>query len=276
MGAQEDGVDPAFWLLRESRFDFQSGAEWDAYYAKMAPHTEHDNFRIRDSAIERLCMAVFRSEPMRAPYRERDFDAMLKRALWLRGVIEAAAARHADVKSAVVGHMRYHGDDEPFAPMVVNWFRDWLDEETDAELRDQIRGVIVLHEPQEDSQSSLAHLIALLDDPSDYVRACAAKMLGECPERLMPPTEIFGLIAAKDIARPGVAGPFWSARRWTNDGAPDPAEWMLNILARRSGPEPDNLPFNGVDFHLHELCDHSPRQVARMIDLGHKFLVDKI
>jgi hypothetical protein len=43
----------------------------------------------------------------------------------------------------------------------------------------------------------------------------------------------------------------------------------MDILERRNGPEPEDMPFNGIDFYLHEICDHSPDTVLRMIRRGH-------
>jgi hypothetical protein len=52
----------------------------------------------------------------------------------------------------------------------------------------------------------------------------------------------------------------------------DPIAWMMDILERRSGPEPTDMPFNGIDFYLHEICDSSPDTVSRMIKGGHLHL----
>ena len=43
-------------------------------------------------------------------------------------------------------------------------------------------------------------------------------------------------------------------------------------LEKRQGDEPADLPFNGVDFHLHELCGGDIGAIERMIELGHKAL----
>ena len=148
----------------------------------------------------------------------------------------------------------------------------WLAAAADPRLREVIRGALILHGSH--TVAAAQAWITLLDDESDYVRACAAKRLGDwCDETTIPTaTSLFDLVGAKDIQRPGVAGPFWSGHQYRHRGKPDPAEWMLDILAKRLDSEPPNLPFNGVDFHLHELCDFSPDTVELMLRLGHKEL----
>ncbi|WP_424361984.1 hypothetical protein [Methylocystis parvus] len=261
---------PSFWDLHGLQLQSLSPAEWEAYYPRMAGFLTDVDASIRDGAIERLCMAVFWAERMSGGGSSATEGASLARLDWLLGEIEAAAAKHVDVKDAFLDHMRYHGDGEPFAGPVTERFRAWLKVESDPDLQEKLRGAIVLHEPEGDAEADIAHLIALLDDTSDYVRACAAHRLGErigeCND------ELFAFIGAKDIERPGVAGPFWSACKFMEGEGPDAAEWMLNILANRNGPEPEHLPFNGVDFHLHEICDGSPESVEMMLRLGHKAL----
>lgn len=80
------------------------------------------------------------------------------------------------------------------------------------------------------------------------------------------------MIGAKEIIRPGIAGPFWSDIQFGYDGPIDVTEWMLDILERRQGPEPSDMPYNGLDFYLHELCDGSLNAIARMLKSGHKAL----
>lgn len=261
---------PSFWDLHGLQLHSLSPCEWDVYYPRMSGFLTDADSSIRDGAIERLCMAVFWAERMSARGSSGTDARSLARLGWLLDRIEAAAAKHDDVKDAFLDHMRYHGDGEPFAGPVTERFRAWLNVESDADLQEKLRGAIVLHEPEGDMDAGIARLVALLDDPSAYVRACAAHRLGErvgeCDDDLL------AFISAKDIERPGVAGPFWSACGFREGEGPDAAEWMLNILANRNGPEPEHLPFNGVDFHLHEICDGSPESVEMMLRLGHKAL----
>lgn len=46
----------------------------------------------------------------------------------------------------------------------------------------------------------------------------------------------------------------------------------MEIFEKRQGPEPSDMPFNGVDFYLHELCDGSLNAIQRMLKGGHKAL----
>jgi len=257
--------------LREEPLHLKVGVTaWDNYYARMAPFVSSADAAIRDSAIERICMAVFRAEPMNARRSQDSFS--IARMGWLRNVIENTSTNYPDVRPAFLEHMVYHGDDEPFAAPLCAWFDEWLAAAVDPRLREMIRGALVLHGPH--TVTAAQAWITLLDDGSDYVRACAAKRLGDwCDETTTPTaTSLFELVGAKDIQRPGVAGPFWSGHQYKHRGKPDPAEWMLEILAKRLNSEPENLPFNGVDFHLHELCDSSPDSVELMLRLGHKEL----
>jgi len=55
----------AFAGLREEPLHLKVDVTaWDDYYARMAPFVASADASIRDSAIERICMAVFRAEPM--------------------------------------------------------------------------------------------------------------------------------------------------------------------------------------------------------------------
>ena len=261
----------AFAGLREEPLHLKMDVTaWDDYYARMAPFIASADASIRDSAIERICMAVFGAEPMNV--RRLNGKYSTARMGWLRNVLENASTHYPDVSRTFLGHMRFHGDDEPFAIPLCAWLGEWLATAADARLREMIRGALILHEPH--SVAAAQAWISLLDDESDYVRACAAKRLGDwCDETTTPTaTFLFDLVGAKDIQRPGVAGPFWSGHQYRHCGAPDPSEWMLGILATRVKSEPANLPFNGIDFHLQELCDCSPETVEFMLRLGHKKL----
>jgi hypothetical protein len=258
----------AFAGLREEPLHLRVGVTaWDDYYARMAPFVASADASIRDSAIERLCMAVFSAEPMNA--RRSNDEYSIARLGWLRSVLENASTHYPDVSHAFLEHMRFHGDDEPFVAPLCAWLGEWLAAASDPRLREVIRGALIPH-----TVAAAQAWITLLDDESDYVRACAAKRLGDwCDETTIPTaTSLFDLVGAKDIQRPGVAGPFWSGHEYRHCGKPDPSEWMLDILAKRLNSELANLPFIGVDFHLHELCDFSPDAVELMLRFGHKEL----
>jgi hypothetical protein len=203
--------------------------------------------------------------------RSKD-EYSIARLPWLRRVLESASSHYPDVRHAFLLQMRYHGDDEPFIAPLGAWLGEWLAAAADPRLRQLIRGALILQGPH--AVAAAQEWITLLDDESDYVRACAAKRLGDwCDETTTPTaTALFDLVGAKDIQRPGVAGPFWSGHEYKHCGNPNQSEWMLDILAKRRTSEPANLPFNGIDFHLHELCDSSPDSVELMLRLGHKAL----
>ncbi|GAB3036226.1 hypothetical protein [Mycobacterium bourgelatii] len=127
-------------------------------------------------------------------------------------------------------------------------------------------------------------LVGCLDHADDMVRAYAARALGKryCDARevLSPPLpEFASRLTAKEIERPGIAGPFFS--NWYGFGMQDFADraevqvedWLCTILAQRKHPEPDTLPCsNGIDFFAHEIFGGRPGYVRRLLDMGHREL----
>ena len=122
-------------------------------------------------------------------------------------------------------------------------------------------------------------LLACLDHPSDGVRAYAARALGRRyaseEEGLAPLPELVASLTAKELERPGIAGPFFS--NWYDDSLADFAsragveveEWFCTILSRRKGPEPNTLPCsNGIDFFAHEIFGGRDGYVRKLIDMG--------
>ncbi len=92
---------------------------------------------------------------------------------------------------------------------------------------DLIEGALVLLEDRGKSWHEAApKWLALLDSPSDYVRGCAARMLGACSSDDTTPStdELFIIIQLKELARPGIASPFWSSRQFDYDGPIDIVE----------------------------------------------------
>jgi hypothetical protein len=268
-----------FEELRNDPFDYWTDAEWDAYYERMAPYMESADASMRRSALERLCMAAMRAEPSsfwrREPRGRVPREHAVKRLNWLTGLVSQARLKFPETGPAFLEHLRYHGDDEPFCGPLREWLHGWLKNPPDGVSTDKIRGTLVLLGDCGASWEEAApRWLELLDDPSDYVRACAAKMLGEhCGPETAPSTaDLFELIAAKEIVRPGIAGPFWRGPWCGDSDGPDPLPWMMGILEKRQGDEPDDLPFNGIDFHLHEFCGGDIRAIERMIELGHKAL----
>jgi hypothetical protein len=265
-------------LCRHS-FNYFTDAEWDAYYRRMVPYMDSAEASIRGRALERLCMAVMRAEPMtfwrREPRGAIPPAHAVMRLAWLTGLVSEAQRKFPETGGAFLGHLRFHGDDEPFCDPLCDWLRGWLENTPDGVSADQIRGTLVLlGDCGAGWEEAAPRWLALLDDPSEYVRACAARMLGKhCGPETEPSTnELFELIRVKEIARPGIAGPFWPGPSYEPDCDPDPFPWMMEILEKREGKEPADLPFNGIDFHLHELCGGDTGAIAHMIELGHKDL----
>ncbi|GGF72446.1 hypothetical protein GCM10007301_35330 [Azorhizobium oxalatiphilum] len=259
--------DPAaFWRLREAPLHAMSAAEFDVYYPQMAQWLGHEDATIRPAAVERLCMATFRGEPLRGA--DRDDAKALARLAWLLGEIETAALAHRDVLAAFLSELRWHGDDAPFRDPVVAWLDALSDDARFRVARDRITAAKVLVGGFGRGAEARPALVALLDDPSDYVRACAAHRLPETfdGEPFLP---FLDWLREKEIERPGIFGPFWGGFAPDADDVPfERSTYLLDIVARRSGPEPDDMPFNGVDFYLHEVAGNSPAVVRRLMELG--------
>lgn len=255
-----------------------SPQDWARWYPRLAGLLEADDAGIRHSAAERLCMAVFWSEHARAgAARGAAADAARRRAAWLTDIVERASRRHPDLLTAFLGHLRWHGDKEPFPEVLLPWLRDLRQRCPPDVPVEKIEGVTILIgglDPWEGSR-----LPPAFDHPSDYVRACAAHMLGrigfgeaEDAGRGLLDRDFLAELTARELERPGIAGPFWSSFCFSpsdyDDLGFDPLEWMLEIVERRNGPEPAGLPFNGIDFHIHELAASSPEAVRWLIAAG--------
>lgn len=261
--------DADFWRLREAPLHRFGPDDWADYYPRMAAWLGHKDAEIRDAALERLCMAVFRAEPDFKHDSETERRSR-RRAAWLIEEIEQARERHPDVLPAFLRQLRWHGDDEPFPDILLPWLDDLKARPRAGAPDDLVEGTIVLiggFDWEDEAEPP-----AILDHPSNHVRACAAYLLGRTG---MGDGKAFGAdflarLTAKELARPGIVGPFWSG--WClmdfRELDFDPLAWMLDIVERRSGPEPDDMPFNGVDFHIHQLADHSPDAVRRLIKAG--------
>src|SRR3954454_8370924 len=155
----------AFLGIREEPLHLKVGVTaWDDYYARMAPFVASADASISDSAVERICMAVFRAEPMNA--RKSNEDYSIARLGWLRNVLENTSTHYPDVSHAFLKHMVFHGDDEPFAAPLCAWLGQWLAAAADPRLREVIRGALILHESH--TVAGAQAWITLLDDGSDY------------------------------------------------------------------------------------------------------------
>jgi hypothetical protein len=256
-----------FWDLHASPMGF-TPAQWDTYYPVLTPWLRHDDAEIRSHAMERLCTAVLWAKPSAVPYKDRDEAHSLARLAWLLGAIEAAHGASPDIIPLFLANLRYGGDREPFRAPLQAWLNDLLARPRIGVDRDILEGTLVLLEPIDDNWSRQAgRWISLLDHRSDYIRGCASRRLGGiCDDDGVDPTEeeLLAMITAKELERPGIAGPFWSE----NSLAPNWEKytlWMLDLLERRQGEAPANMPFTDIDFYLHELCCHSPELVRRMM-----------
>jgi hypothetical protein len=260
--------------LRATDFSAIAPDGWNAYYDAMLPWLLHDNADIRESAAERLAMAVFRAEPRPAPGENFMTVARQNRSLarmhWLLDAVHTAQLTHPTTLAKFLATMRYHGDHAPFAQPLCAWFEALQrspPQGFDPELAYAAR---LLVQPFGNWQDLACATLALLDHPHTQVRACAARRLGDaCHDEQINPTEadVMAQVVAAELLRPGVLGPFWSPRYdFTNVRAH--AQWLLDILERRAGAAPTDLPFNDIDFYLHELCATHPDLIRRMMRNG--------
>jgi hypothetical protein len=277
MTVNSDNRSIAFEALVETQLHKLSAPEaWDRYYAEMASWLTDEDASRRKRCLERLTMAVLWSEPSSAQHQDHSADVTphdaSPRFSWLLRMIDEASATHHDTIPNFLGELRFIDTKPPLTPALMVWLQDLRVNPRPGVVDDDVEGTLLLVERHdEDDPATVARLITLLDHASDYVRACAARKLSGMDGAASEARMLFALIKDKDIARPGVAGPYWSEWQFVDrEHLPvDPLDWMMDILERRVGPEPDDPPFNGIDFHLHELCCASPETVQRILDGGY-------
>jgi hypothetical protein len=255
-----------------------SGNEWNDFYAAMLPFVSSPNKSEREQAVERLSMAVLWSERSSATQARNAgvtvaFDAAA-RINWLLAEITNVNKTHGDVIGMFLAELKYKDVHHTEKGLVLQWLNELMQNPPPSLPQDVIEGTIILVDHHdEDDAVEVARLIDYLNHQSNYIRACAARQLSGMESDAADPTHLFALIKEKELRRPGIAGPFWSQWQFMRESAPiDPIEWMMDILERRSGPEPQDQPFNGIDFYLHEICDSSPETVKRMMNGGHMHL----
>ena len=277
MTEADPATDPrSFWALREVPLHDMTPAQWQDYYPAMVPWLQNADSTIRDGAVERLTMAVFRAEIGYGRLDDPRAIQVQARMAWLLGEIEKAHNVHHDILPKFLHRLRYHGDDEPFRTPLLAWLDGLagaLREGVDADL---VKGTrLLIAGSGGDFESRIEEWLALLDHPSDYVRGCAAYQLGNCCDDESVPTvsALFAVIGSKEIDRPGIAGPFWTPQQHDIDDAiwQHVTQWMLDLLERRQGAPPalPEVPFNDIEFYLHELCCSSPELMWRMLRGGH-------
>jgi hypothetical protein len=270
----------AFWILRDTPLHALSDAEWQAYYPAMAPWLRHDNPEIRASAVERLTMAVLSAEFSGSPAQATRRGDAKDRLAWLLAEIEQAHIAQADVITQFLFGLRYHGYSEPFRTPLLAWLASIArgsptdgPQHVDAGLIEGTR--LMLAGAGADVDVAMNEWLALLDHPSDYVRGCAAYQLGNVSDEDTVPDRqtVFGIVGDKERDRPGIAGPFWSPQYHDMDDTKwqYATQWMLDLLEQRRGPAPPlgEMPFNDIEFYLHELCCFSPDLMWRMLRGGH-------
>ncbi len=249
-------------------------AAWREYYPAMAAFLTDADPETRISAVERLSLAVFWAEESAERQARKEGDGwsmdLQTRFCWLRSEIEAAHARFNDIIPEFLKGLSFRGDDWILMTPLRAWLSAMRDAPPPGVARDKIEATLLrLQSFDTDSPEDKAHLIALLDDPSNAVRACAAYQLSNFVDGDLT---LFDLIKAKELVRPGIAGPFWTEFHFDSRYRPiDPVPWMMDIIEQRFGSEPslDDMGYNGIDFYLHEVCDGSPEAIRRMIDGGH-------
>ncbi|MDU7519934.1 MAG: hypothetical protein E7K72_00840 [Roseomonas mucosa] len=262
-------MDAAFRALREARLHLLTPAEWEDWYTRVATFLDSPDPETRDAAVERLMMGVFRAE--RPPGDRAAADAARRRAAWLLDAAERAHARHPDILPALLRGLRWHGDDPPFPGVLLPWLRD-LRARTLTGVPDELpEGAAILVGGLDQASPGLP---PGLDHPSDWVRGCVAYALGRggfgdpAGDGRLDPGAV-AILTELELARPGIVGPFWSGCGYFGeDPGIDPLAWMLDIVERRRGPEPSDLPFNGVDFHVHELAAGNPDAIRRLERAG--------
>ena len=252
------------------------GPEWEQYYTALTPWLRSADTEIRKRAIHQLRMAVFWTESdtvrgirtVGVPLNGDDS----KRITWFLETLDAAHRLHQDIIPLALKQLQFQNNDGPSDPM-TRWLHRLRAAPPPGVDPAVVEGTIVIQQPfDEDNPADVARIVALLDHPSNYVRACAAFTISCLEGDALNATKMFALIKEKEIIRPGIAGPYWTEWAFCRNSVPiDPLEWMMDILERRSGPEPafEDMRFNGIDFHLHEICSYAPDAVLRMIKGGH-------
>lgn len=255
---------PAFAKLRNTRLDLIRRADWDAWYAAMLPWLLHDDAAVRGACLERLVTGVFWAEGEGPKATRAPAEHMLARTRWLLDEVTRAQAQWPGTMACLMRLATHKLPTDAALHLFGNWLAAW-GPSPDLPAGMMAGTHLLIRTRARDIDES--DLITALDDDDAYVRACAARCLAMVSEGT--DADVLDLISAQERRRPGVAGPFWSEWQYcvTDDGF-DAALWMMDLLDTRVGEVPADLPFNDIAFYLHELCDHAPDLVRRMMAAG--------
>ncbi|HEY9777371.1 MAG TPA: hypothetical protein V6C81_26650 [Planktothrix sp.] len=173
-------------------------------------------------------------------------------------------------ETAWIDFLRYNS----FSDEQKNFVRDWL-----AANRDVFRfsvGILDFTKlslklfPADDWDNARSFLQPLFDDDNALVRAAAAAAWGEMyaddAVNLPPLSSTLIDLKNREIERPGIAGPFLVAIYFEN--LIDVRDWILEIIAKRKGDEPDMRTYNGIDFYAHEILSADPNAIRQLIAYG--------
>jgi hypothetical protein len=279
-----------FWDLRNAPLHLYGPEEWKTYDPAMAAWLMHSDVEIRRYAIERLCMATLHWDYEQSDRAAQKNQIVAARVDNLLGALAKAHRQWPDVIPEFLRNLRWHGDDQHIAPRLLRWietFGAWPYPLADDGLIHGSKLLLARREPV--TVDRMQDLIALLDAPSPYLRGVASYLLGQSvdDDKLdedvavnagavpLPTTPALRkLIGEKDIHRPGIAGPFYAPSHQAdpdNEAYSDnSALWMMDLLERRQGKVPNfnDMPFNDIDFYLHELCCDQPEMMQRMLNGG--------
>jgi hypothetical protein len=280
-----------FWDLRDAPLHLYGPEEWKSYDPAMAAWLTNPDPRIRSYAIERLATATLHWDYEHSERAAQKNSVLPARVDWLLTELENAQQQWRDVIPEFLRTLRWHGDDSHVAPQLLRWIDSLASHPAPPADDGVIRGTQLLLTGRNPlTLERVESWIALLDAPSPYLRGCAAYLLGQCLDdddmadedvqdvRIPRRSAMMRVIGEKEIARPGIAGPFWGPLHFAYP-ATDPetifaAQWMLDLLERRQDirPDFDEMPFNDIAFYLHELCCDDPSAMLRMIDGGFREL----
>jgi len=280
--AAGDGTGVARQLEELWRFRFheergRQHAQWDRLFASLMSLLGGSDRRLRESALHYALVAM--REEYGPPYEghtEADRVRLVERRTAQLLPALAAGVRDGTFSVPSLSDELVHVEDLADAPPQPQ-VRAWLAgvSRTPAAT---LAATIAYCDGRVDWESEGVTLLGCLDHADDLVRAYAARALGRrfaADAAGLP--ELVATLTAKEIERPGIAGPFfsnwyggWDGEDFARDAGVNVEEWICTILARRNGPEPNTLPCsNGIDFFAHEIFGGRPEFVRRLIDMDH-------